>query len=76
MTGHLLGASSALEAVLSIEMLHQQKLIPNLTAKSDEKMSSPELFMPFASVEKSLRYIMNHASGFGGQHATSIFSKF
>jgi 3-oxoacyl-[acyl-carrier-protein] synthase II len=75
MTGHLLGASSALEAVLCIEMIHQQILIPNLSANADENMNSPELFMPYASVNSSLKHIMNHASGFGGQHATSIFSK-
>ena len=74
MTGHLLGASSALEAVLSIEMLYQQKIIPNLEFSADVDIKEPELFLPQAGIEMHLKHVMNHASGFGGQHATSIFS--
>jgi len=74
MTGHLLGASSALEAVLSIEMLYRQKTIPNLESSSDNEMQEPELFLPYAHFDLPIKHIMNHASGFGGQHATSIFS--
>ncbi|MEX1189594.1 MAG: beta-ketoacyl-[acyl-carrier-protein] synthase family protein [Bacteroidia bacterium] len=75
MTGHLLGASAALESVLSIEMLSRQVIIPHRFAgRMDDSMQNPPLFLPEVGVEIKLRNVLNHASGFGGQHASTVFS--
>lgn len=74
MTGHLLGASSTLEAVLCIEMLNKQTILPGLnTHPLDKEFLNPRLFIPELAVEMKLGYALNHSSGFGGQNASVIF---
>lgn len=75
MTGHLLGASASLEAVLSVEMIYQKTILPiNHNYLPDKKMLDPSLFLFEKGIEMELKHVMNHSSGFGGQHSTTIFS--
>ena len=75
MTGHLLGASASLEAVLSVEMISQKTILPiNANYLPDGNMLNPSLFLFEKGTKMEIRNVLNHASGFGGQHATTIFS--
>ncbi len=75
-TGHLLGASASIEAVLSVEMIARQMILPcHANYIPDEKMLFPSLFLFEKASLLELRNVLNHASGFGGQHASTIFSK-
>lgn len=74
MTGHLLGASSSLEAVLCVEMLNKQIALPGMNNHPlDKEFLNPALFIPELAVEMKLNYALNHSSGFGGQNASAIF---
>ncbi|HEY5729565.1 MAG TPA: beta-ketoacyl-ACP synthase II, partial [Anaerolineales bacterium] len=75
MTGHLLGASGAVEAVFSI-MAMREGTIP---ATINYQTPDPECdldYVPNQSRKASLGHIMSNSFGFGGHNATLIFSKF
>ena len=67
--------SSMLSVLANAEYIDLKPVVTsNLEGIIDQEMKDPELFLPQACVEMKIKHIMNHASGFGGQHATSIFS--
>lgn len=73
-TGHLLGAAGALEAMLCVKSL-QENIIPltqNLTNPE------PELELDFVMGESraaSQAYVMSNSFGFGGTNASLVFKK-
>jgi len=74
MTGHLLGAAGAVEAVISIIAMKNGCVPANLnfTSKMKELGFSPVTEM-VRNVE--IRHIMSNSFGFGGNNTTLIFSK-
>lgn len=72
-TGHTLGAAGAVEAVLSVLALQEQKVWPSLNIK--EPM--PEIsFQPSAEIlSMPLNHVMSNSFGFGGNNTSLIFSK-
>jgi len=75
MTGHLLGASGAVEAVFSI-MAIRDGVIP---ATINYETPDPECdldYVPNQKREIKPRHVMSNSFGFGGHNATLIFSKF
>lgn len=77
MTGHLLGAAGALEAVISV-LSAQHDMVPGTTNTETLDESIPEgLHIVLGkSVAKKINYVMNNTFGFGGHTATSIFKKY
>jgi 3-oxoacyl-[acyl-carrier-protein] synthase-1 len=74
MTGHLLGASGAIEAGISIISLGKNIIPANLNFKTKMK----ELhFVPQTETthHPELRHVMSNSFGFGGNNTTLIFSK-
>ena len=77
MTGHLLGAAGAVEAMASIFAIQNDIIPPTINHFTDD-----------ADVDQSLHYVFNEAVhttvntalsntfGFGGHNATLIFKKF
>jgi 3-oxoacyl-[acyl-carrier-protein] synthase I len=67
--GHTLGASGAIEAVLCIESLRQQKLLPQI--RTDDK----EVELNFVTESKihKLNYILSNSFAFGGNNTALIF---
>ena len=73
-TGHLLGASGAVEAVISVLAL-KNNLIP---ATINYKISDPECDLNLVvnkNEEMKLNYVMSNSLGFGGHNASIIFKK-
>lgn len=73
-TGHMLGATGAIESIVCIKALETSKIPPTLHYETPD----PECdlnYTPNVAVEKDLNYAMNINVGFGGQNAVVIFKK-
>ena len=74
MTGHLLGAAGAVEAIFSVLAL-RDGFIPgtmNYQVKGEELDLD---YVPNKGREKELRYTMSNSLGFGGHNACLVFKK-
>lgn len=72
MTGHLLGASGALEAVISVMALERSTIPPTINYANPD----PECdlnYTPNIKTSKSINYAMSNSFGFGGHNASLIF---
>jgi 3-oxoacyl-[acyl-carrier-protein] synthase II len=75
MTGHLLGASGALEAVFSVLALCRQVLPP--TINLDQPDDGCDLdFVPHAARDKRVRRVLSNSFGFGGTNSALIFQNY
>lgn len=75
MTGHLLGASGAVEAIFSI-MAMQDGVVP---ATINYETSDPECDLDYIPNQKRSikpKHVMSNSFGFGGHNATLVFSTF
>ena len=74
MTGHLLGAAGALEAIFSVLALRDQILPP--TINLDHPGEGCDLdFVPHLARKAELDHVMSNSFGFGGTNGTLIFSR-
>lgn len=75
MTGHLLGAAGAVEAIICAKSL-QDSFIP---ATINHQVTDPDLglnFVPNVGIEKDYDYALSNAFGFGGHNATLVLKKY
>ena len=73
-TGHCLGATPALEAVICIEALRRQKIPPTANCLQPDPLC-PINAQPLATPSAPLTHVMSNSLGFWGYHAALIFSK-
>jgi len=73
-TGHCLGATSALEAIISIAAMQHQIAPPtaNHTQPDPQCAIQPQ---PFKAAPTAIRHVMSNSLGFWGYHAALIFSR-
>ena len=77
MTGHLLGAAGAIEAIACIYAIREGIVPPTInTTKVDPDYEGRFNLTLGKAVEKNVEYAMSNTFGFGGHIATSIFKKF
>jgi len=74
MTGHLLGAAGALEALFCIKALEDNVLPPTINYETPDPDCDLD-YVPNEKRAKQLDYVMSNSFGFGGHNATLIFSK-
>jgi len=74
MTGHLLGASGALEAVISVMALEHQKIPPTINLENPDPDCDLD-YTPKAAKDLDLTVAMSNSFGFGGHNASLIFKK-
>jgi len=74
MTGHLIGAAGALEALISVLALRDQKAPGTLNLKTPSPGCDLDLIGP-AARDLPLEHVMSNSFGFGGTNATLIFSR-
>jgi 3-oxoacyl-(acyl-carrier-protein) synthase len=75
MTGHLLGAAGAVEAVFAVEILQNDIMPPTI----NYEVPDPECdldYIPNEPRQKQVDYVMSNSFGFGGHNATIILKKF
>jgi 3-oxoacyl-(acyl-carrier-protein) synthase len=75
MTGHLLGAAGAIEALFAVKVI-QDSVMP---ATINYEIPDPECdldYIPNQSRPKKVEYVMSNSFGFGGHNAAVILKKF
>lgn len=76
MTGHLLGAAGAIEAVASIMALKHNLVPPTINHFTDDEGLDNRLNFTFNKAqEKKLNVVLSNTFGFGGHNTSIIFRK-
>ncbi|RYZ79855.1 MAG: beta-ketoacyl-ACP synthase II, partial [Moraxellaceae bacterium] len=74
MTGHLLGAAGAVEAIITVLALQHQIAPP--TINLDEADEGCDLnFVPHTAQERSFNVALSNSFGFGGTNGTLVFHR-
>lgn len=77
MTGHLLGAAGAIEALACIVAIKESKVPPTINHFTDDEDFDKNLDFTFnIAKEKDVKYAMSNTFGFGGHNACVILKKF
>ena len=77
MTGHLLGAAGAIEAIASILSINKGIVPPTINHFTDDDQIDPKLNLTFNKAQKrDVKIAMSNTFGFGGHNACVLFKKF
>ncbi len=77
MTGHLLGAAGAIEAIASILAITKGIVPPTINHFTDDDQIDPKLNLTFNKAQKrDVKIAMSNTFGFGGHNACVLFKKF
>lgn len=77
MTGHLLGAAGAVEAILCVQAIANQIVPPTINVTNIEPEFKDKYDFPLGqAVAKEINYAMSNTFGFGGHIAALVMKKF
>ena len=77
MTGHLLGAAGAIEAIASIMAIVHGIIPPTINHFTDDPAFDPRINLTFHKAQKrAITIAMSNTFGFGGHNASVIFKKY
>lgn len=77
MTGHLLGAAGAVEAIAAILAVKNDIVPPTINHFTDDPEFDPKLNFTFNKAQKrTIRAAQSNTFGFGGHNASVIFKKY
>src|ERR1051326_3712466 len=68
MTGHLLGAAGAIEAVMCLQALREAILPPTINYETPDPVCDLD-YVPNQARRKKVRHVMSNSFGFGGHNA-------
>jgi 3-oxoacyl-[acyl-carrier-protein] synthase II len=76
MTGHLLGAAGAAEAIAGILAINDNFIPPTINHFTDDPKIDSKLNFTFNQAqEREVRTVLSNTFGFGGHNACVIFKK-
>lgn len=77
MTGHLLGAAGAVEAVATILAMKNSLVPPTINHFTDDPQFDPRINLTFNKAQaREIRAALSNTFGFGGHNTSVIFKKF
>lgn len=75
MTGHLLGASGGIEAIISILAINESIVPPTINYETPDPECNLN-YVPNNAINKRLKYVLSNSLGFGGHNVSLVFKKF
>nr|MBN1229699.1 beta-ketoacyl-ACP synthase II [Anaerolineae bacterium] len=75
MTGHLMGASAALEAVFAVKAIEDNAVPPTINYNEPDPECDLD-YVPNTAREYPVRQVLSNSFGFGGHNSALIFSNF
>ena len=75
MTGHLLGAAGALEALICVKVIQADLLPPTINYDTPDPECDLD-YVPNQARRALVKHVLSNSFGFGGHNATVVFSKF
>jgi len=75
MTGHMIGAAGAIEAIICVLALRDQKVPPTINYETPDPECDLD-YVPNQARTASLQHVMSNSFGFGGHNATLVLSQF
>ena len=72
-TGHLLGASGAIESIFSILSINNKIIPPTINLDKISKDCCDINLVPHTSIQKKINFALSNSFGFGGTNASLIF---
>jgi beta-ketoacyl-acyl-carrier-protein synthase II len=75
MTGHLLGATGAIEAIFSLFAIKDGIIPPTINYETPDEQLDLD-YVPNVAKIKDVQVVLSNSLGFGGHNATLIFKKF
>lgn len=75
MTGHLLGASGAIESIACVKAIEEDFLPPTIGYEVPDEECDLDI-VPNVGRKANVEYAMTNSFGFGGHNATLMFKKF
>jgi 3-oxoacyl-[acyl-carrier-protein] synthase II len=75
MTGHLLGASGAMEAIVCVKVIQDGILPPTINYETPDPECDLD-YVPNVARKAPVQHVMSNSFGFGGHNATIILSRF
>ena len=75
MTGHLLGAAGAIEAIACINAINYNKVPPTVNFKTPDPECNLN-YTPNVAIERNVEIAMSNSFGFGGHNSVIILKKF
>jgi len=78
MTGHMVGASGAIEAMATVMSLHDGIVPPTINHEEDDCDENIDYRLNFTfnrAQKRNLRYALSNTFGFGGHNVSLLFKK-
>ncbi len=75
MTGHLLGATGAIEAIFSVLTIKDGVIPPTINYETPDEQLDLD-YVPNEAKKKDVQVVLSNSLGFGGHNTTLIFKKF
>jgi len=75
MTGHLLGAAGAIEAVFCAKVINEGLIPPTINYEQPDPACDLD-YVPNTARQKQVNVVMSNSFGFGGHNAVVIFGRY
>ena len=76
MTGHLLGAAGAVEAIFAVKSIQNDLVPPTINLENVDERCGNLDYVPNFARKHEVNYAMSNSFGFGGCNAVLIFKKY